>query len=76
MQWPEYGPTVALLPSPHGCSSLIDRLNTLIHHHTTLQIATLQIAILQTVLQGHQHANLTQPRHCTKNHLKDKTYSL
>ncbi|WP_017711435.1 hypothetical protein [Prochlorothrix hollandica] len=55
---------------------LIDRLNTLIHHHTGHHLDTLQIAILQGVLQGHKYADIAQTCQCTEGHLKDKAYSL
>ena len=55
---------------------LIDRLDTLVHHHTGHHLDTLQVAILQGVLQGHKYADIAQTCQCTEGHLKDKAYSL
>ncbi|MEB3161891.1 MAG: hypothetical protein VKK80_01565 [Prochlorothrix sp.] len=61
---------------PMDVQALTDRLDTLIHHHTGHHLDTLQIAIFQGVLQGHQYTDIAQTCHCTKGHIKDKAYSL
>ncbi|MEB3273207.1 MAG: hypothetical protein VKJ85_05425, partial [Prochlorothrix sp.] len=55
---------------------LIDRLDQTVYQHTGQHLDTLQIAILQGVLQGKKYAEIAENYHCSEGHVKDESYKL